>query len=340
MANALLQKIVLLGTGGTIAGTAGDPGDNLGYTAAQVSVAQLLHATPELSTLACCLQTEQIAQVDSKDMSFAVWQRLALRCAHWLAQDEVRGAVITHGTDTLEETAYFLHAVLPPALLARKPVVLTCAMRPASSRFADGPQNLQDALALAQDPHANGVLAVCAGRIHSALQVQKVHPYRLDAFDSGEAGAQGMMEEGRVRWLNTGDRQIGDSGATAAAAECAGAQRTLLDRLAGAADLPRVEVVMSHAGASARVVEALLAHEAGTQNRLRGLVVAATGNGSLHQELERALLRAQASGVAVVRATRCAYGRVLPRPGDLIPDSCGLSPVKARIALQLRLLGH
>jgi L-asparaginase len=336
MAYALLQKIVLLGTGGTIAGTAGDPDDNLGYTAAQVSVAQLLHATPELSTLARSLQTEQIAQVDSKDMSFAVWQRLALRCAHWLAQDDVRGAVITHGTDTLEETAYFLHAVLPPALLARKPVVLTCAMRPASSRCADGPQNLQDALALAQDPHANGVLAVCAGRIHSALQVQKVHPYRLDAFDSGEAGAQGVMEEGRVRWLNTAVHQMGDADA---AAVRTGAGGTLLERLAGAEGLPRVEIITSHAGASACMVDALLAYEAATQDRLRGLVVAATGNGSLHQELERALLRAQASGVAVVRATRCAYGRVLPRPGDPIPDSCGLSPVKARIALQLQLLG-
>jgi L-asparaginase len=335
MANALRQKIVLLGTGGTIAGTAGDPGDNLGYTAAQVSVAQLLQSIPDLLTRSCTLQAEQVAQLDSKDMSFAVWQRLASRCAHWLAQEEVRGVVITHGTDTLEETAYFLHAVLPPVLLARKPVVLTCAMRPASSRFADGPQNLQDALSLAEDAGANGVFAVCAGRIHGALEVQKVHPYRLDAFDSGEAGVQGVVEEGRVRWLFSRAGPMGRN----AAATLAGTGPALLERLALVPDLPRVEIVMSHAGAGAGIVEALLAHDAGTPNRLRGIVVAATGNGSLHQDLERALLRAHAGGVVVVRATRCAYGRVLPRPGDKLPDSGGLSSVKARVALQLQLLG-
>jgi L-asparaginase len=334
MSNALRQKIVLLGTGGTIAGTAGDPGDNLGYTAAQVSVAQLLQSIPDLLTRSCTLQAEQVAQLDSKDMSFAVWQRLAARCAHWLAQADVRGVVITHGTDTLEETAYFLHAVLPQHLLARKPVVLTCAMRPASSRFADGPQNLQDALALAEEVGANGVLTVCAGRIHGALEVQKVHPYRLDAFDSGEAGNQGVVEEGRVRWLAARARQPARDGA-----EGAGTPNDLLERLAVVTDLPRVEIIMSHAGAGAGIVEALLAHDAGTPNRLRGIVVAATGNGSLHQDLERALLRAQGGGVVVVRATRCAYGRVLPRPADTLADSGGLSPAKARVALQLQLLG-
>jgi L-asparaginase len=335
MANALLQKIVVLGTGGTIAGTAGDPSDNLGYTAAQVSVAQLLQVNPELSNGPCTLQSEQVAQLDSKDMSFAVWQRLALRCAHWLEQDEVRSLVITHGTDTLEETAYFLHAVLPRALLAKKPVVLTCAMRPASSRFADGPQNLQDALALATKYGANGVLVVCAGRIHSALRVQKVHTYRLDAFDSGEAGALGVVEEGQVRWLNA-QASLTEG---CAAVSGAGTGSTLLAQLAAVKELPRVDIVMNHAGANAFTVDALLAYDAGPRNRLRGIVVAATGNGTLHHELESALLRAQASGVVVVRATRCAYGRVLARAEDPIPDSCGLSPVKARVALQLQLMG-
>ena len=148
------KKLVVLGTGGTIAGTAQRAADNLGYTAAQLGVGQLLEAVPGLAHLLAgrTLVSEQVAQIDSKDMSFVVWQQLALRVSHYLAQPDVTGLVITHGTDTLEETAYFLHAVLPGTLLAGKPVVLTCAMRPASSLTLDGPQNLLDAVAVATAP--------------------------------------------------------------------------------------------------------------------------------------------------------------------------------------------
>ena len=152
------KKIVVLGTGGTIAGTAASAGDNIGYTAAQVGVEQLIAAVPPLAGWP--LASEQVAQVDSKDMDAAIWRQLAQRCAHWLAQDDVQGIVITHGTDTLEETAYFLHAVLAPA----KPVVLTCAMRPATALVPDGPQNLLDAVTLARDAAWCGVQAVLGGR--------------------------------------------------------------------------------------------------------------------------------------------------------------------------------
>ena len=118
------NKIVVLATGGTLAGTACDPMDNIGYAAAQIGIEELLDAIPALRGLP--LVAEQVSQIDSKDMGFEVWRELALRCGHWLAQDEVRGIVVTHGTDTLEETAFFLQSVLAPA----KPVVLTCAMRP------------------------------------------------------------------------------------------------------------------------------------------------------------------------------------------------------------------
>ena len=136
--------VVVLGTGGTIAGTASSSSDNLGYTAAQLSAADLIRAIPALS--AFNLDVEQVAQLDSKDMSFSVWRALALRCAHHLGRAEVEGIVITHGTDTLEETAWLLQRVLAPA----KPVVLVAAMRPASSVAADGPQNLLDAVAVAR----------------------------------------------------------------------------------------------------------------------------------------------------------------------------------------------
>jgi len=308
------KKIVVLGTGGTIAGTAASAEDNVGYTAAQVGVAQLLAAIPALQGLA--LHTEQVAQLDSKDMTFEVWRLLAVRCAHWLAQDDVQGLVITHGTDTLEETAYFLQAVLAPA----KPVVLACAMRPSTAMAPDGPQNLIDAMTVARSARAHGVVAVCAGVIHGAADVQKAHTYRLDAFGSGDAGPIGYVEEGVLRLLRPwpqGDTQ--------------GAGRAL-SAVTRATGLPRVEIVMSHAGATGALVQALVAQG------IQGIVVAATGNGTVHNELMAALLQARRGGVRVVRATRCASGRVLPTGADALPDSKGLSPVKARIALALELM--
>jgi L-asparaginase len=309
-----VKKIVVLGTGGTIAGTAAHAADNVGYTAAQVGVAQLLATIPALQDQP--LHTEQVAQLDSKDMTFEVWRTLAARCAHWLAQDDVQGVVVTHGTDTLEETAYFLQAVLAPA----KPVVLTCAMRPSTAIAPDGPQNLIDAVTVASSLHACGVVAVCAGVIHGAMDVQKVHTYRLDAFGSGDAGPIGYVEEGALRLLRPWPS--GDVQAAAAA----------LTAIAGAVELPRVEIVMSHSGASGAVVQALVAQG------IQGIVVAGTGNGTVHTALLAALLQAQAGGVRVVRATRCANGRVLATGADALPDSHGLSPVKARIALALGLL--
>jgi L-asparaginase len=288
-------------------------------------VAQLLQAIPVLAQLPLELVCEQVAQLDSKDMSFVVWQQLALRCAYWLGQADVQGIVITHGTDTLEETAYFLQSALNPV----KPVVLTCAMRPATSLNADGPQNLLDALAVASQQGAQGVVAVCAGTIHGAVDVQKVHPYRLDAFSSGDAGPLGYVEEGDVRLVRNWPAAHSDKTPSA------------MKQIADGVDWPRVEILMSHAGASGAVLDALLARDvsipAGTA-RLRGLVIAGTGNGSLHHSLEAAVIRAQAAGVRVVRATRCSSGRVLAKPGDVLLDSKGLSPVKARIALMLDLI--
>lgn len=306
-------KIVVLGTGGTIAGTAAEAGDNVGYTAAQLGVAQLLDALPALRGLP--VEAEQVAQVDSKDMGPEVWQRLAARCAHWLAQPDVQGLVVTHGTDTLEETAWLLQCVLQPA----KPVVMACAMRPATALAPDGPQNLLDAVAVARTPGARGVVAVCAGRVHGARQVAKVHPYRVDAFDSGEAGPLAVVEEGAVRLLQDWPAP-------------APADPALLAAVTADRAWPRVEIVMNHAGASGAIVEALAAQG------IDGLVAAGTGNGTLAASLEEALAAAQAGGIRVVRASRCPLGQVLPHPAALLPDSGGLSPVKARVSLLLQLL--
>ncbi|MEO5660971.1 MAG: asparaginase [Polaromonas sp.] len=309
-----LNNVVILGTGGTIAGQAVSAADNIGYTAAQFGIDQLLASIPTLAE-GGPVSAEQVAQIDSKNMSFAVWAHLAARVNHYLARDDVSGIVITHGTDTLEETAYFLQVVCRPA----KPVVLTCAMRPATALAPDGPQNVLDAVTVARHPGARGVVAVCAGTIHSAFDVQKVHTYQLDAFSSGDAGPIGYVEEGHLRLVrNWPLAQVGYA----------------LPAIESIAVWPRVEIIMSYAGASAAIVQALV------DQGVQGLVVAGTGNGTLHHALQTGLLKAQAAGIKVVRATRCANGRVLPLPDDAIPDSNGLSPVKARVALLLDLLAQ
>jgi L-asparaginase len=305
-----MPLVVILATGGTIAGTASASTDTTGYRAGALGVDALIAAVPALAGRR--LEAESVAAVDSKDMDIATWQRLAGRVAHHVARPEVAGVVITHGTDTLEETAFFLQAVLAPG----KPVVLTGAMRPATSAAADGPQNLADALTVAASGEARGVCVVFAGGVHGAADVRKRHPYRTDAFASGDAGPLAWVEEGRLRVL----RPWPQGRPLRAAATLVPAQHW-----------PRVEIVMSYAGASGAVVDALV------QQGVRGLVVAGTGNGTVHHALEEALGRAQQQGVVVRRSTRCAQGRVLPQAGDRWPAS-ELSPVKARIALMLELM--
>ena len=308
----LSNTLVILGTGGTIAGTSADAGDNVGYTAAQRSVADLLAGVPGLADLpGVTIEAEQVAQIDSKDIDIATWQQLAQRVAAHLARPEVTGLVITHGTDTLEETAWLLQRVLAPV----KPVVLVAAMRPATALMADGPQNLLDAVALLRSPGAQGVLAVLAGRVHAAGRVRKVHPYRLDAFDSGDAGPLGVMEEGVLRRFQPWP----DSGPALGLALLA----------VPAAEWPWVEIVHSHAAAGPRAILALLA--AGVQ----GLVLAATGNGTLHQALQPALDQAAAAAVPVWRCTRCAAGVLV---GADTGPAGALSPWQARVELTLRLL--
>lgn len=303
--------VVVLGTGGTIAGTTANAPKNVGYAPAQLAVQWLVKGVPSLAITP--IECEQVAQVDSKDMDHATWRELALRCAFHLARAEVSGLVVTHGTDTLEETAWFLQRVLAPA----KPVVLTAAMRPVGALESDGPQNLADAVAVARAPHARGVVAVLAGYIHGAREVRKMHPYRIDAFSSGDAGPLGFVEEGGLRCLRPWPE-----------GEAVGAHRLP----AAPQAWPWVDIITSHAGARAATVRVLC--DAGVQ----GIVVAATGNGTLHRELASALHDAQARGVKVLRSTRCRDGRVVDPPGQPFDSAGDLTPEKARVELLLRLL--
>jgi len=312
--SARAPTVVILGTGGTIAGTAASPSDAIGYTAAQLGIERLIAAVPALASVP--IESEQVAQVNSKDMTHATWQALALRVAHHLAREEVAGVVVTHGIDTLEETGWFLQRVLAPA----KPVVLTAAMRPATSLQADGPQNLLDAVTVVRDADASGVLVAFCGSVHGARRVRKSHPYRLDAFDSGDAGALATVEDGQVRWFDA---------PTDAAADTAPSPALLH---LPCADWPRVEILFSHAGSTGDTVRALC-----RDGSVRGLVIACTGNGTLNEALEPALHEIDAQGVAVLRSLRCGDGRILPVPADIWPHADDLSPVKARVELLVKL---
>ena len=341
-----MAKIVVLATGGTIAGQAAHAGEGVAYQAAQLRVQDLLQHIAGLQEVlgADTLLGEQVAQINSKDMDFATWQSLAQRSAHWLAQPDVRALLVTHGTDTLEETAFFLQQALAaaPGVAAwrNKPVVLTCAMRPATARLSDGPQNMADAVALARDAQASGVLVMVAGQVHAADAVQKIHPYRLDAFSSGDAGPLAYAEEGRMRWLRQAPgwprASDGDAGLWQAVQHTPPGQ------------WPWVEVLHSHAGADARALHALA--QAGVQ----GVVLAATGNASLHHALEDAEQALTAQGVALVQAPRCSASAVVrsaaamdsvplawhahTSAGGGMPTATVLPVSKARVQLVLKLL--
>jgi L-asparaginase len=328
----MTSEIIVLGTGGTIAGTAASSSDHTGYTAAQIGVATLLQSVPGLQDALRGheLLSEQVAQLDSKDMDFGTMLLLAQRCAHHLAQPQTKGIVITHGTDTLEETAYFLHRVIPSNLQS-KPIVITCAMRPATSSEADGPRNLRDAVIVARDAKARGVLAVCAGDVHHALCVQKIHTYALNAFSSGdvalgEPGVMAQVEGQQVLWKPVFDGFLKQNRHLAGIKSA----RNAIDLIADEPTTwPRVEIVLNHAQATGSIVRALLAASK-EEDPLRGIVLAGTGNGTVSDALQTALTEAQSSGVEVVITSRCAWGG--------IHAGSSLSAVKARIELVLKLL--
>ncbi|WP_354681242.1 asparaginase [Cupriavidus plantarum] len=310
---AQLPRVVVLATGGTIAGSAGSAASSAHYQAATVPVGALLQAVPPLQGVAR-VEAEQVAQIDSKDMSFALWSALAARIAYWTAQPDVAGIVITHGTDTLEETAMFLHLTQPCPI----PVVLTAAMRPSTSLSADGPLNLLDAVRVAAhaDARGKGVLVVINQQIHAGRDAAKAHTSAVNAFVSPSGGPLGFVQDDYVRF-----------------------QRAPLPAIAPLpvpSAWPMVEIVGSYAEPSRVVVDALAA--AG----VRGIVVAAAGNGSVHEVLGGALADAARQGVAVVRASRTGAGHVaLPASaraavGGFL-SALDLNPYKARVLLLLLL---
>ena len=313
------KKIVVLATGGTIAGLASNVLRPQQYQAGRVPVASLVSAIPRdfLDQHRISISAEQIAQIDSKDMQESVWQALAARLWHHLNQPEVDGVVITHGSDTLEETAYFLQMVFQP----NKPVVLTCAMRPANAPDADGPANLQDALWVAAHSGLHGVLVACGGSVHAGHRVQKIQSHDLKPFASLD-GPLARFVEGKFQTLRT-----------MPSVEQPWPMPTALEVLQ-IQEWPRVELVLNHAGAQGENVRDMLQ----SSRPPKGLVVAGTGNGTVHQGLEKVLKQAQTQGIRVLRTTRCALGQVQALPDDVLASAPDMTPVQARVALQLAVI--
>lgn len=310
-------NVYILATGGTIAGSAASNTKMTGYKAGALGVQTLLNAVPEINNFANC-QGEQISNIGSESMTVEIWLKLANRVNELLARPDVDGIVITHGTDTLEETAYFLNLVVK----SKKPVVIIGAMRPATAISADGPVNILNAVKLAasRDAQNRGVMVAMNDTINGARDVQKTNTLRVDTFMSPELGYLGYFEGGNPVFYKQSTKKH-----TAA---------TEFD-VKGLKELPRVDIVYSHVNDDGLMVEAAV------KNGAKGIVHAGTGNGSIAAATEPALYKAAKQGVVIVRGARVPNGPTIESTAAW--DEAGfvhagtLSPQKARILLQLAL---
>ncbi|WP_035060931.1 type II asparaginase [Andreprevotia chitinilytica] len=313
-----LPNVTILATGGTIAGTGATSTTTVGYTAAKIGVEKLIAAVPELQKVAN-VKGEQVFQIASENMNNDYWLKLAKRVNELLAQKDVDGIVITHGTDTIEETAYFLNLVVK----SKKPVVIVGAMRPATALSADGPINLYNAVATAGSPDAvgRGVLVALNDEIQGARDVTKTNTMTANTFRSPELGSLGYIVSGKPVFYrastkkNTADTEFDVS---------------KLDKL------PAVDIAFGAANANNIAIDAFVA--AGDV----GIVYAGTGDGSLSSVVRPRLTELRKQGLYIVRSSRISNGPVV-RNGENDDDATDfvvsdtLSPQKARILLMLAL---
>ena len=313
----LKRRVVIVATGGTIAGTA-ESSTAAGYTPGAMAVELLIAAVPQLRRLAD-VRGVQLASVGSQDMNDELWVKLAVEVNRLLAGSDVDGVAITHGTDTIEETAYFLNLVVK----SDKPVVLTGSMRPATSLSADGPLNIYNAVGVAADPRARGrgVLVVANDDIHGARAVTKRHTTDVQALVSPEVSLLGVCLFDDRDFIRSPFR-----------AHTTATPFTLSPTEA----LPRVDVIYAHAGMSPDLIDAAVA------NGAMGLVIAGVGDGNMTTPALDAVKRAIAQGVVVVRSSRVGEG-VIRRNIEINDDALGtvaskeLNPAKARVLLKVAL---
>ena len=308
-------QVALLATGGTIAG-AGHARTSSQYTAAVVPVTQLIADVPEISAIAD-IHGDQVCQLASQAMTPEMWLKIGKQTQAQLDKEAIVGAVITHGTDTMEETAYFLDLTLQTT----KPVVLVGSMRPGTALGADGAANLYQAVKTAiSDNSANrGVMVLMNDTIFAAREVTKGHPFKPSAFESPNTGPVGDFHDNAPFYLSRVDRKV----------------ESPFD-IHKLSVLPGVAIIYGYAGSSAAQVRAAV------QEGARGIVMAGVGNGNLNPDTEKALIAARQDGVVVVRSSRLGSGSVTKeaevddaKHGFVIGGS--LNPQKARVLLMLAL---
>ncbi len=315
-ANAL-PNIYILATGGTIAGSA-ETNVQSGYQSGQVGVDVLINAVPQLKEIAN-VKGEQISNIGSQNMSDEVWLKLAKRCNELLQRDDVDGIVITHGTDTMEETAYFLNLVIK----SKKPVVLTCSMRPSTALSADGPLNIYNAVAVAGNKESwdKGVMVVANDQIHSGRAVVKSSTTAVETFISPLVGILGTVNYGTVNYVDTPDKKFTYQ------------SEFDVDNLTS---LPRVDIIAIYEDAPGDLIRAAVDFGA------KGIVTSGLGNGNMPDACVEALKYARSKGVVVVRGARVLTGFV-GRNIELDDNALGfnasyeLIPSKARVLLRLGL---
>jgi len=311
-----LPNVVILATGGTIAGAAAT-GTQSGYTSGAVTIDAMLQAVPGIKDLAT-VKGEQISNVGSQDMSFDIMMKLANRINE--LAPTVDGFVITHGTDTMEETAYFLNLVVK----TDKPVVLVGSMRPSTAVSADGPLNLYNGVGVAIDPKARGrgVLLVMNDWIHAAHSLTKTSTTSVQTFMSPLRGLVGVAAYGKNDYYSTPPWKHTTKSEFSAA---------------GVTKLPRVDIIYACADMSPDLIDAAAA------NGAKGIVIAGVGNGNMNKVSLDAAARVAKKGVVVVRSSRVATGNV-GRNVEVNDDELNLiasdelNPQKARILLALALL--
>jgi L-asparaginase len=316
-----LPTLLLIATGGTIAGHSDDPARTGHYAAGVLGAQALLQAVPGLSDLAQVI-CEQPYSIGSEHLRSAHWMRLARRVRQAQTDESITGIVITHGTDTLEETALVLDLLCP----RQRPVVLTGAMRPGGALSGDGPMNLLCAVHTALDPRAQGAgtLVVMNERVLPPNRVWKTHTSRIDAFAAREAAALAHLQDAKARWQ-------------ADASLLARGRPSLVDAIPHLPDgLPRVDLVSVHVDMEAGLIDWLVAQGS------RAMVIAGTGHGTLADPVQQAIGRAVRGGCLVVRASRVPEGGVWPGCGQddhaLGTLAAGLcTPHKARTAVSLGL---
>jgi L-asparaginase len=312
-------RVVFLATGGTIAGAQADKSEP-GYKAGSQSVDAILQAVPGLSDIAE-IRSAQVANIGSQDMNDGVWLKLARRINALLASGTVDGIVVTHGTDTLEETAYFLNLVVD----SEKPVVLVGSMRPATAISADGPMNVYNGVTVATLPQARGrgVMALMNDELHYAAEITKTKTTQLDTMKSPNRGLAGVCDTGQCTLFSPSEKRH--------------TTRSEFSVPAGLAVLPRVEIIYAHANLDATLIRAAAAAGA------KGVVIARVGDGNMSQVALETLADLAAKGVVVVRSTRVGSG-IVKRNVEVDDDRLGfvaareLNPQKARVLLQLALL--